>query len=47
MESSNLLYDNQIGFRKNPSITPAIITLIESVSKERDGKIVVGVYLDI
>ena len=48
IESNNILYDNQFGFRKNHSTTHAIITLVERVSKALDtGKIVVGVYLDL
>ena len=42
IESNNILYVNQFGFRKNNSTTHAIITLIERVSKALDtGKIVV------
>ena len=48
IESNNILYDNQFGFRKNHSTTHAIIALVEKVSKALDtGKIVVGVYLDL
>ena len=48
IESNNILYDNQFGFRMNHSTTHAIITLVERVSKALDtGKIVVGVYLDL
>ena len=48
IESNNILYDNQFGFRKNHSTTHAIITLVERVSKALDtGKIVVEVYLDL
>ena len=48
IESNNILYDNQFGFRKNHSTTHAIITLVERVSKALDtGKIVVRVYLDL
>ena len=48
IDTNNILYDNQFGFRKNHSTTHAIITLVETVSKALDtGKIVVGVYLDI
>ena len=48
IDSNNILYDNQFGFRKNHSTTHAIITLVERVSKALDtGKIVVGVYLDL
>ena len=31
IDSNNILYDNQFGFRKNHSTTHAIITLVESV----------------
>ena len=48
IDTNNILYDNQFGFRKNHSTTHAIITLVERVSKALDtGKIVVGVYLDL
>ena len=48
IDSNNILYDNQFGFRKNHSTTHVIITLVERVSKALDtGKIVVGVYLDL
>ena len=48
IDTNNILYDNQFGFRKNHSTTHAIITMVERVSKALDtGKIVVGVYLDL
>ena len=48
IESNNILYDNQFGFRKNHSTTHVIITLVERLSRALDtGKIVVGVYQDI
>ena len=48
INSNDILYDKQFGFRKVHSTSHAIITLVEKVSKALDtGKIVVGVYLDI
>ena len=48
INSNDILYDKQFGFRKGHSTSHAIITLVEKVSKALDtGKIVVGVYLDI
>ena len=48
LETNNILYHNQFGFRKNHSTSHAIITLVERVSKALDrGKIVVGVFLDL
>ena len=47
IESNNILYDNQFGFRKNYSTTHAIITLVERVSKALDTGKIVGVYLDL
>ena len=48
IDTNNILYDNQFGFRENHSTTHAIITLVERVSKALDTrKIVVGVYLDL
>ena len=48
IDTNNILYDNQFGFRKHHSTTHAIIILVERVSKALDtGKIVVGVYLDL
>ena len=48
INSNDILYDKQFGFRKDHSTSHAIITLVEKVSKALDtGKIVVGVYLDI
>ena len=45
---NNILYDKQFGFRKGHSTSPAIITLVNKVSKSLDEeKIVCGVYLDI
>ena len=42
INSNDILYDKQFGFRKGHSTSHAIITLMDKVSK-----IVVGVYLDI
>ena len=36
IDTNNILYDNQFGFRKNNSTTHAIITLVERVSKALD-----------
>ena len=48
LESNNILYEHQYGFRKGHFTNHAVITLIERVAKTLDtGKIVVGVYLDI
>ena len=48
INSNDILYDKQFGFRKGHSTSHAIITLVEKVSKALDtDKIVVGVYLDI
>ena len=48
LESNNILYEHQYGFRNGHSTIHAVITLVETVAKALDtGKIVVGVYLDI
>ena len=48
LESQDLLYKYQFGFRKSHSTSQAIITLIDRVSQALDiGKYVVGLYLDI
>ena len=48
MDSNNILYKHQYGFRKGHSTNRAIITLVERVAKALDtGKIVVGFFLDI
>ena len=48
LESNNILYEHQYGFRKGHSTNHAVITLVERVAKALDtGKIVVGVCLDI
>ena len=48
LESQDLLYKYQFGFRKSHSTSHAIITLIDRVSQALDtGKYVVGLYLDI
>ena len=45
---NNILYDKQLGFRKDHSTSHAIMTLVNKVSKSLDeGKIVGGVYLHI
>ena len=48
LESNNILYEHQYGFRKGHSTNHAVLTLVERVAKALDtGKIVVGIYLDI
>ena len=48
LESNNILYKQQYGFRKCHSTNHAVITLVERIAKALDtGKIVVGVYLEI
>ena len=45
MDSNNILYKHQYGFRKGHSTNRAIITLVERVAKALDtGKIVVGFF---
>ena len=46
INSNDILYDKPFGFKKGHSISYAIITLVEKVSKALDtGKIVIGIYL--
>ena len=48
LDSNNLLYKYQFGFRKSHNTSHAIITLVDKVSRALDtGKFVVGLYLDI
>ena len=48
LEESNILNDNQYGFRRNHSTSHAIICLVEKVAKALDqGKIVVGLMIDL
>ena len=48
LEDNHVFYQYQFGFRKNHSISHAIIALVEKVSKALDtGKYVVGVFLDL
>ena len=48
LDSNNLLYKYQFGFRKSHSTSHAIITLVHKVPRALDtGKFVVGLYLDI
>ena len=48
INSNDILYDKQIGFRKGQSTSHATITLVEKVSKAlATRKIVFRVYLDI
>ena len=48
LNSNNLLYKYQFGFRKSHSTGYAILTLVDKVSRALDTeKFVVGLYLDI
>ena len=48
LDSNNLLYKYQFGFRKSHSTSHAIITLVDKVSRALNtGKFVVGLYFDI
>ena len=48
LEESNILNDNQFGFRRNHSTSHAIICLVEKVTKALDqGKLVVGLRIDL
>ena len=48
LEESNILNDNQFGFRRNHSTSHAIICLVKKVAKALDqGKIVVGLMIDL
>ena len=48
LDQNDVFYDHRYGFRKCHSTNHAIITLVEKVAKALDnGKIIVGVYLDI
>ena len=48
LEESNILNDNQFGFRRNHSTSHAIICLVENVAEALDqGKIVVGLMIDL
>ena len=48
LDSNNLLYKYQFGFRKSHSTSHAFINLMDKVSRALDtGKFVVGPYLDI
>ena len=47
IESENLLYNLQFGFRKKHSTCLALITLIEKITSElENGNLVLGVFLD-
>ena len=47
LDSNDLLYNTQFGFRHNHSTSHAIITLIEKISRALDtGKIVCGIFID-
>ena len=44
LDSNNILYKHQYGFKKDHSINHAVVTLVEKVAKALDtGKIVIGV----
>ena len=48
LDTNNILYDKQFGFRKSHSTNHAIITLVDKVSRALDtGKFIVGVFLDL
>ena len=48
LDTNNILYDKQFGFRKSHSTSHAIITLVDKVSRALDtGKFIVGVFLDL
>ena len=48
LDTNDILYDKQFGFRKSHSTSHAIITLVDKVSRTLDtGKFIVGVFLDL
>ncbi len=48
LQSNNILYEFQFGFRKNYSTTLALIEVIDNIYKNLDdGKLGVGIYLDL
>ena len=48
LDTNDILYDKQFGFRKSHSTSHAIITLVDKVSRALDtGKFTVGVFLDL
>ena len=48
LDTNDILYDKQFGFRKTHSTSHAIITLVDKVSRALDtGKFIVGVFLDL
>ena len=48
LDTNNILYDKQFGFRKSHSTNHAIITLVDKVFRALDtGKFIVGVFLDL
>ena len=48
IDTNNLLYKQQFGFRKNHSTNHAVITLIDRISAALDsGRAVVGCYIDL
>ena len=47
LDTNNILYDKQFGFRKSHSTSHAIITLVDKVYCALDtGKFIVGVFLE-
>ena len=48
LDTNNILYDKQFGYRKLHSTSLAIITFVDKVSRALDtGKFIVGVFLDL
>ena len=48
IDTNNILYDHQFGFRKSHSTNHAIISLVEKVNNALDsGNILIGVFLDL
>ena len=48
LNSNNLLYLRQYGFRKNMSISLAIMELVENITNAMDnGKFTIGVFIDL
>ena len=48
LNSNNVLYLRQYGFRKNMSTTMAIMELVENITKAMDnGKFTIGVFIDL
>src|ERR1700733_8673224 len=48
LDSNNILYNKQFGFRKNHSTTHAIIEVVDKLTETMDqGKATIGVFLDL